>query len=504
MKPKKTLSSGTSIRKLLDEVEKNNEKKPEFLEQIDKIRKENRERKKKWRQLNQEKNKNNDLRCRVNKRANKIFGYGDNSEKQTWICSEMKRRLARRQEKERFKQKPPLASIFSIDSSFNAARTSALQPYTPSLRSSMPPSSESSLDSNSDNKQYISHKYGQHAFNHNYSMSFGLNLHTNFFGSQKLSSNHPYNSNKTHDINNDIDINRSLGEVHKIDQSDFRNKLIAYSQCQNKTPDQHQDEYQNYQNKTPDQYRAKYKNYQDNTPDNYRNEYKSYQDNTPDNYRNEKKNYQNKTPDQYRAEYKNYQNNTPDNYQNEYKNYQNKTLDQYRNEYKSHKNRIHSKHLFERGDYQTKAQGQYDREHESYQNYIQSQLESQNNIKTTCSNSKKEIMSLAQAQSANSSSNNTVCYRHSLSTDNNKDLFLPPIKTILSNILKAKSEYKSVEIKEKFTTPLESQEDTRKDFKTSTLDLYINNTQTSRDKPQTEFLHCKNRPTSISFIVNNF
>ncbi|KAI7830383.1 hypothetical protein BC939DRAFT_489769 [Gamsiella multidivaricata] len=37
------------------------------------VRNENRERKKRWREQNEERNKDNDLRCRVHKRANKLF-----------------------------------------------------------------------------------------------------------------------------------------------------------------------------------------------------------------------------------------------------------------------------------------------------------------------------------------------------------------------------------------------------------------------------------------------
>ncbi|KAL1923077.1 uncharacterized protein VTP21DRAFT_9453 [Calcarisporiella thermophila] len=71
---------------------------------IEKIRQENRERKKRWRELNEERNKDNDLRCRVNKRANKIFGKEDTEEKRRWIETEFSKRRSKRQDKERRRQ----------------------------------------------------------------------------------------------------------------------------------------------------------------------------------------------------------------------------------------------------------------------------------------------------------------------------------------------------------------------------------------------------------------
>ncbi|KAG1569503.1 hypothetical protein G6F50_006313 [Rhizopus delemar] len=68
-----------------------------------KIRADNRERKKRWRQQNEERNKDNDLRCRVNKRAHKLFGKEDNEHKRAWIEEEFKRRQQKRKEKERRK-----------------------------------------------------------------------------------------------------------------------------------------------------------------------------------------------------------------------------------------------------------------------------------------------------------------------------------------------------------------------------------------------------------------
>ncbi|KAG0207134.1 hypothetical protein BGX28_001565 [Mortierella sp. GBA30] len=65
-----------------------------------KIRTENRERKKRWREANEDRNKDNDLRCRVNKRANKLFGKGEMEHKTRWIEEEFKKRQTKRREKE--------------------------------------------------------------------------------------------------------------------------------------------------------------------------------------------------------------------------------------------------------------------------------------------------------------------------------------------------------------------------------------------------------------------
>ncbi|KAI1290502.1 hypothetical protein EDD11_009217 [Mortierella claussenii] len=70
-----------------------------------KVRNENRERKKRWREANEDRNKDNDLRCRVNKRANKLFTKADKEGKQRWIEEEFAKRQSKRKEKER-KRKP--------------------------------------------------------------------------------------------------------------------------------------------------------------------------------------------------------------------------------------------------------------------------------------------------------------------------------------------------------------------------------------------------------------
>ncbi|KAI8381284.1 uncharacterized protein BYT42DRAFT_300079 [Radiomyces spectabilis] len=69
-----------------------------------KVRADNRERKKRWREQNEERNKDNDLRCRVNKRAHKLFGKDDSEHKRRWIEEEFLKRQLKRKEKERRKQ----------------------------------------------------------------------------------------------------------------------------------------------------------------------------------------------------------------------------------------------------------------------------------------------------------------------------------------------------------------------------------------------------------------
>ncbi|GAA5816369.1 hypothetical protein MFLAVUS_009897 [Mucor flavus] len=78
------------------------------LSHIDHVKKEsirasNRERKKKWRIHNEERNKDNDLRCRVNKRANKLYGPGESEIKTKWIKEEFEKRRQKRMDKERRK-----------------------------------------------------------------------------------------------------------------------------------------------------------------------------------------------------------------------------------------------------------------------------------------------------------------------------------------------------------------------------------------------------------------
>ncbi|KAI7896530.1 uncharacterized protein EV154DRAFT_394234, partial [Mucor mucedo] len=54
------------------------------------------ERMRKWRAENRDKNKRNDLRCRVYRLGRQKFGEGDSQEKQQFIHEEINRRLGRR------------------------------------------------------------------------------------------------------------------------------------------------------------------------------------------------------------------------------------------------------------------------------------------------------------------------------------------------------------------------------------------------------------------------
>ncbi|KAJ2900308.1 hypothetical protein IWW38_000567 [Coemansia aciculifera] len=67
---------------------------------LGKMRQENRERKKRWREMNDERNKDNDLRCRVNKRANQLYGAHASADKERWVGEEFERRQQRRRDKE--------------------------------------------------------------------------------------------------------------------------------------------------------------------------------------------------------------------------------------------------------------------------------------------------------------------------------------------------------------------------------------------------------------------
>ncbi|KAI7866970.1 hypothetical protein BDF14DRAFT_1882082 [Spinellus fusiger] len=78
-----------------------------------KVRADNRERKKRWRVHNEERNKDNDLRCRVNKRAIKLFGKDDSDHKLRWVEDEFQKRRAKRQEKQRLKH--------AVDGAMNAS-----------------------------------------------------------------------------------------------------------------------------------------------------------------------------------------------------------------------------------------------------------------------------------------------------------------------------------------------------------------------------------------------
>ncbi|KAG5519598.1 hypothetical protein PMAC_001753 [Pneumocystis sp. 'macacae'] len=82
----------------------------------DKIRQENRERKKRWRQANEDRNKDNDLRCRVNKRAHKLYGKEQSVAKSKWIEAEFLKRQMKRKDRER---KRSLESCMNASSDHN-------------------------------------------------------------------------------------------------------------------------------------------------------------------------------------------------------------------------------------------------------------------------------------------------------------------------------------------------------------------------------------------------
>ncbi|CAH6718793.1 hypothetical protein CLIB1444_01S14642 [[Candida] jaroonii] len=66
------------------------------LEHKEKIRLENRERKKRWREVHSERNKDNDLRARVQRRANIMFGPNGSDEKTRWMDEEFIKRKEKR------------------------------------------------------------------------------------------------------------------------------------------------------------------------------------------------------------------------------------------------------------------------------------------------------------------------------------------------------------------------------------------------------------------------
>lgn len=77
---------------------------PEYKERI---RLENRERKKRWREENAERNRDNDLRLRVLKRASLMFGDNDSPEKRAWAEEEFNRRKVKRLAKQQKEEDKP-------------------------------------------------------------------------------------------------------------------------------------------------------------------------------------------------------------------------------------------------------------------------------------------------------------------------------------------------------------------------------------------------------------
>ncbi|KAJ2849525.1 hypothetical protein IWW36_002563 [Coemansia brasiliensis] len=96
----------------------------------EKMRQENRERKKRWRELNEERNKDNDLRCRVNKRANQLYGAQASEAKEKWIGEEFERRQQKRREKEmRKRQQQQLQQAETVDMPTSFGSYSTLPPH---------------------------------------------------------------------------------------------------------------------------------------------------------------------------------------------------------------------------------------------------------------------------------------------------------------------------------------------------------------------------------------
>ncbi|MCJ1413587.1 hypothetical protein MMC19_007708 [Ptychographa xylographoides] len=74
---------------------------PQQIAEREKLREENRERKKRWRESNAERNKDNDLRCRINKRAKAKFGKDPSAGKTAYIETEYNKRRNKSELKQR-------------------------------------------------------------------------------------------------------------------------------------------------------------------------------------------------------------------------------------------------------------------------------------------------------------------------------------------------------------------------------------------------------------------
>lgn len=69
--------------------------------------------------------KDNDLRCRVNKRATKLFGPGDSEAKRIWAAEEFEKRRQKRMEKER--RKNMIDNVMSVPGRPSATKQSKRQ-----------------------------------------------------------------------------------------------------------------------------------------------------------------------------------------------------------------------------------------------------------------------------------------------------------------------------------------------------------------------------------------
>ncbi|MCJ1404654.1 hypothetical protein MMC11_007880 [Xylographa trunciseda] len=74
---------------------------PLQMAERERLRGDNRERKKRWRETNAERNKDNDLKCRINKRAKAKFGVVSSVEKTAYIETEFNKRRNKRENKQR-------------------------------------------------------------------------------------------------------------------------------------------------------------------------------------------------------------------------------------------------------------------------------------------------------------------------------------------------------------------------------------------------------------------
>ncbi|KAF8542927.1 hypothetical protein BDD12DRAFT_823376 [Trichophaea hybrida] len=88
----------SSCRRGSSEIDVND---PLKIAERERVREENRERKKRWREVNQDRNKDNDLRCRVSKRAAKLYGPENSMEKTAWVNEEFNKRKRKRELKEK-------------------------------------------------------------------------------------------------------------------------------------------------------------------------------------------------------------------------------------------------------------------------------------------------------------------------------------------------------------------------------------------------------------------
>jgi hypothetical protein len=126
MKAETTLVEGIAQHYLPTRAEVKIETEEERKARAERVRQENRQRKKRWREQNGDRSipiptfqsnfipdKDNDLRCRVNKRANIIFGIHSSPQKALYIENEFRKRQSKR------RGKAPSPSIDGFDSPEN-------------------------------------------------------------------------------------------------------------------------------------------------------------------------------------------------------------------------------------------------------------------------------------------------------------------------------------------------------------------------------------------------